>query len=283
MKLLYIQKKILYVTAEIFTNEIINTLRNGRNASIEEFREKYRNVDVLLIDDIQFIAGKEATQEEFFHTFNDLQSKGKQIVLTSDRPPKELDNISERMKSRFVMGLIQKLMLPDYEARLTIVKKRAEQCNLSLDEEVLRYIATNIKSNVRELSGAINKLRMFSLLSKETINVEVAEKELASIITPEKPAKLTIQDVMDIVCERYSVTKELLLSKNKTKEVAFARQIVMYLASELTELSQGDIGSALGGRDHSTIIYGIRCITTKYNEDSDFQKQSILRSISNSI
>lgn len=137
MKLLYIQKKILYVTAEIFTNEIINTLRNGRNASIEEF----------------------------FHTFNDLQSKGKQIVLTSDRPPKELDNISERMKSRFVMGLIQELMLPDYEARLTIVKKRAEQCNLSLDEEVLRYIATNIKSNIRELSGDKSSMTSGTMLS----------------------------------------------------------------------------------------------------------------------
>ena len=259
--------KILYVSSETFTNELIEAIRNGNNTAMTKFREKYRNIDVLLIDDIQFIIGKESTQEEFFHTFNALQTQGKQIILTSDKPPKEMETLEERIRSRFEWGLMADIGVPDYETRMAILRKKAESDNFDIDDEVLSYIANNIKSNVRELEGALNKLLAYNNLVHIPITMDIAEKELSNIITPDKPREITPQLIIEVVSEHYHISVDQMISKTRSSDVAKPRQIAMYLCKNMTESPLDTIGSLLGGRDHSTIIHGIKKVTEEYEKN----------------
>ena len=249
--------KILYVSSETFTNELIEAIRNGNNTAMTKFREKYRNIDVLLIDDIQFIIGKESTQEEFFHTFNELYLAKKQIVISSDKPPKDMETLEERIRSRFECGLTADIGSPDYETRMAILRRKEEMDNFHLDDEILKYIATNIKSNIRELEGALNKLLAYSNLEQTEITMEVAMKELQNIISPDKPREITPQLIIDVVCEHFHITKEQMISKSRSNDIAKPRQIAMYLCKNMTGVSLENIGELLGGRDHSTVIHGI--------------------------
>ena len=266
-------KKVLYVTSEDFLNEVIESIRNNSSGSMSRFRDKYRTVDILLIDDIQFIIGKESTQEEFFHTFNALHSAGKQIVLTSDRPPKEMETLDTRIRSRFEWGLMADVGSPDYETRMAILRRRCEMDRFSLPDEILDYIASNIKSNIRELEGALNKLIAYSNLEKTTITMEIASRELQNIISPDTPREITPQLIIEMVSEHYQISVDQMISKNRSSAVAKPRQIAMYLCKDMTSSPLEAIGSLLGGRDHSTIIHGANKIADEYNSDEELHKQ----------
>ena len=205
--------KVLYVTSEEFTNEVIESIRNGNSSAMTKFRDKYRTVDVLMIDDIQFIIGKESTQEEFFHTFNTLQTQGKQIILTSDKPPKEMETLEERIRSRFEWGLMADIGTPDYETRMAILRKKAETDNFDIDDDILNYIASNISSNIRELEGALNKLLAFHNLEHTHITMDIAERELSNIITPDKPREITAQLIIEVVSEHFHISVDQMISK----------------------------------------------------------------------
>lgn len=248
--------RVLYTTSEAFTNELIESIRNGNSSSMSKFRDKYRNIDVLLIDDIQFIIGKESTQEEFFHTFNHLHSLRKHIIISSDKPPKDIETLEERLRSRFEMGLTADISLPDYETRMAILRKKVELDNFTIDDKVIEYIATNIKSNIRELEGALNKLIALYKLEKKTITVELAEAELKDIISPNTPREVTPQLILDVVAEHFHVSPEDIISSKRQSEIVLPRQIVMYLCRDLGGVSLKNIGKFLGGRDHTTIIHG---------------------------
>lgn len=262
------ESKVLYVSSEKFTNELINSIRDDKN---EEFRQKYRNIDVLLVDDIQFIAGKERTQEEFFHTFNTLYEAKKQIIISSDRPPKEIETLEERLRSRFEWGLIADIQPPDYETRMAILQKRAELEHLDLPNDVIQYVATNIKSNIRELEGGINKIIAYSTLVHKDLTKELAEDALKDLITPEKDKEITVQFILEIVAEHYNINPADIVSKKRPREIAYPRQIVMYLSRTLTELSLPKIGQILGKRDHTTIIHGYEKISKDIQKDSAFK------------
>lgn len=266
-------KKILYVTSEEFLNEVIDSIRNSNNSSsMTKFRDKYRTVDVLMIDDIQFIIGKESTQEEFFHTFNALHSSGKQIVLTSDRPPKDMETLEARIKSRFEWGLMADIGIPDYETRMAILRKKVSKENINIDDDILNYIAENVTSNIRELEGALNKLVAYNNLQGE-VTMEIAVKELQNIITPDKPREITPQLIIEVVAEHYNITVDQMESKNRSNPIAKPRQIAMYLCKEMTQTPLEAIGSFLGGRDHSTIIHGANKIAEEYNTNSELHQQ----------
>lgn len=257
------QTKILYVTSEKFTNELIDAIRNKNNISTTEFREKYRNNDVLLIDDIQFIIGKESTQEEFFHTFNALYESKKQIIISSDKPPKEIETLEERLRSRFEWGLTVDIQSPDYETRMAILRKKEELEGYNIDNEVIKYIATNIKSNIRELEGALTKIIAFSKLDRNReINIDMAEEALKDIISPGGTKKITPEVIIQVVAEHYNLTPLDIQSQKRNKEIVYPRQIVMYLCRTMTDTSLQEIGRALGGRDHTTILHGIEKIST---------------------
>ena len=249
-------KKVLYVTSEVFTNELIDSIRNGNNNSMTAFREKYRNIDVLLIDDVQFIIGKESTQEEFFHTFNALHSTNKQIIISSDRPPKDMETLEARLQSRFEWGLIADISSPDYETRMAILRKKEELDGYNIDDEVIRYIATNIKSNIRELEGALNKLVALSNLEKREINISMAEEVLKDIISPNQKREVTPQVILEVVAEHYGISVSDIIGGKRNAEIVTPRQVVMYLCREITDTPYKAIGILLGNRDHSTIING---------------------------
>jgi chromosomal replication initiator protein len=259
------ESKVLYVSSEKFTNELINSIRDDKN---EEFRQKYRNIDVLLVDDIQFIAGKERTQEEFFHTFNTLYEAKKQIIISSDRPPKEIETLEERLRSRFEWGLIADIQPPDFETRMAILQKRAELEHLNLPNDVIQYVATNIKSNIRELEGGINKIIAYSTLVHKDLTKELAEDALKDLITPEKDKEITPEFILEIVAEHYNLNPADIVSKKRPREIAYPRQIVMYLSRTLTDLSLPKIGQILGKRDHTTIIHGYEKISKDIQKDS---------------
>jgi chromosomal replication initiator protein len=273
--------RVIYVTSEEFTNEVIESIRNGNASSMTKFRDKYRKVDVLMIDDIQFIIGKESTQEEFFHTFNALQTQGKQIILTSDKPPKEMETLEERIRSRFEWGLMADIGAPDYETRMAILRKKAETDNFEVADEILSYIASNIKSNVRELEGALNKLLAYNNLVHLPITMETAEKELSNIITPDQPREITPQLIIEVVSEHYHISVDQMISRTRSSDVAKPRQIAMYLCKNMTECPLDAIGSLLGGRDHSTIIHGIKKITeeSETNENTRNAIETIKKKI----
>ena len=261
--------KVLYVTSEAFTNEVIESIRSGNATSMARLRDKYRTVDVLLIDDIQFIIGKDSTQEEFFHTFNELHSAGKQIVLSSDRPPREMETLDERFRSRFEWGLIADIQIPDYETRMAILQKNAGTCGHHIDDEILDYIATNIKSNVRELEGALNKIIAYSRLNNVEITLESAKEALRDIVYPEGGQIITPNSIAMTVCEHYGVKLADIASKKKNSECVLPRQIIMYLCRTYTDATFDQIAKLLGKKDHSTVIHGDKKISEdlKTNEE----------------
>lgn len=265
--------KMLYVTSEVFTNEVIDCIRSGDASKMTKFREKYRTVDVLLIDDIQFIIGKESTQEEFFHTFNTLHSSGKQIVLTSDKPPKDMETLEERFRSRFEWGLIADIQPPDYETRMAILKKNAEVYKKEIDDEVFQYIANNIKSNIRELEGAFNKILAFSKLNKVDINLSYAEEALKDVIYPDQPKEITPSLIIDVVAEHFGVSPEDITSRKRNSEFVLPRQVVMYLCRELTETPFITIGKLLGKKDHTTVIHGVKKITEELSTNEELKNK----------
>ena len=263
--------KILYVTSEKFTNELIDAIRNKNNITTTEFREKYRNNDVLLIDDIQFIIGKESTQEEFFHTFNTLYESKKQIIISSDKPPKEIETLEERLRSRFEWGLTVDIQSPDYETRMAILRKKEEMEGYNIDNEVIKYIATNIKSNIRELEGALTKIVALSRLNKCDITLGLAEEALKDIISPNAQREVTPNLIIQVVSDHFGITPLDISSQKRTKEIVYPRQIVMYLCRNMTETPLQSIGRILGGRDHTTIIHGSEKIAADMNKDENLK------------
>ncbi len=262
--------KVVYVTSEKFTNELINSIREYRN---EEFRNKYRNVDVLLVDDIQFIAGKEGTQEEFFHTFNALHEANKQIIISSDRPPKEIPTLEDRLRSRFEWGLIADIQAPDLETRIAILRKKANMENIEIDDNVMQYIATKIKSNIRELEGALIRIVAYSSLTNKDITVDLAEEALKDIISNKKPRNITVNLIKEEVSNHFNIKMEDFSSKKRTRVIAYPRQIAMYLTRELTDLSLPKIGDEFGGRDHTTVIHACDKIKNDIESDSEFKEK----------
>lgn len=263
--------KVLYVTSETFTNEVIENIRSGNNMAMSKFREKYRNIDVLLIDDIQFIIGKESTQEEFFHTFNDLHSSGKQVIISSDKPPKEMSTLEDRLKSRFEWGLIADISTPDYETRMAILRKREELDGYKIDDEVIHYIATNVKSNIRELEGALNIVVAFGNLHEREINLEAAKEALKNIISPDEKKIITPELIINTVCEHFHIRKEDILGSKRNSEIVYPRQIAMYLCREMTQTQFKEIGNIMGGRDHSTVIHGYEKISYDVKHSENIQ------------
>ncbi|MDF2610994.1 MAG: chromosomal replication initiator protein DnaA [Lachnospiraceae bacterium] len=262
--------KVMYVTSEKFTNELIESIRNV-NTTPTEFREKYRNIDVLLIDDIQFIIGKESTQEEFFHTFNTLHESKKQIIISSDKPPKDINTLEERLRSRFEWGLTVDIQPPDYETRMAILKKKEELDGLQIDNDVMKYIATNVKSNIRELEGALTKIVALSRLKKKEVNVTLAEEALKDLISPDDKKQVTPELIIDVISEHFNITSNDIYSINKSRNIAFPRQVAMYMCRKLTELSLSDIGKLMGNRDHTTVLHGIDKIETNMKKDTTMQ------------
>ncbi|GGL57888.1 chromosomal replication initiator protein DnaA [Sporolactobacillus putidus] len=262
--------RVVYLSSEKFTNEFINSIRDNKTV---EFRNKYRSVDVLLIDDIQFLAGKEQTQEEFFHTFNALHEEYKQIVISSDRPPKEIPTLEDRLRSRFEWGLITDITPPDLETRIAILRKKAKAEGLDIPNEVMIYIANQIDTNIRELEGALIRVIAFSSLNNQDINVDLAAEALKDIIPSSKPKTITIQDIQMTVGEEYGLKLEDFSAKKRTKSIAFPRQIAMYLARELTDYSLPKIGEEFGGRDHTTVIHAHEKITKQLASDRELQQK----------
>ena len=268
------KKKVLYVTSETFTNELIDALRNGKTAGNESamlnFRDKYRNIDVLLIDDIQFIIGKESTQEEFFHTFNHLHTLGKQIIISSDKPPKDIETLESRLRTRFEWGLIADISSPDYETRMAILRKKEELDGLEkyhIPDEVMQYIANNIKSNIRELEGSLNKLIALSNLENKPIDIPLAAEALKDMISPDDTRAVSPELIMDVVSEHFNVPVAELKGKKRNAEIVLPRQIVMYLCRNMTDTPLKSIGALLGGKDHASISHGVRKIENDLKTD----------------
>ncbi|WHY67138.1 chromosomal replication initiator protein DnaA [Neobacillus sp. SuZ13] len=262
--------KVVYLSSEKFTNEFINSIRDNK---AENFRNKYRNVDILLIDDIQFLAGKESTQEEFFHTFNALHEESKQIIISSDRPPREIPTLEDRLRSRFEWGLITDITPPDLETRIAILRKKAKAEGLDIPNEVMLYIANQIDSNIRELEGALIRVVAYSSLINKDINADLAAEALKDIIPSSKPKVITILDIQKTVGELFSIKLEDFKAKKRTKSLAFPRQIAMYLSRELTDYSLPKIGEEFGGRDHTTVIHAHEKISKLLQTDAQLQRQ----------
>lgn len=259
-------KRILYVTSEQFTNEFIASIQTNRN---EEFRRKYRSQDLLLIDDIQFIADKESTMDEFFHTFNELHGRDKQIVLTSDKPPKDIQKLEQRLISRFAWGLVVDIQAPDLETRIAILRNKAQSDGFDVPDEVINYIATHVKSNIRELEGALSRVTAYSKLTTGVVSEETAAYVLKDIYENNKPVQITVSHIKEIVAENYNITVEQMDSKKRSRPLAYPRQIAMYLTRELTELSLPKIGQEFGGRDHSTVIHACDKIRSDIEKDTE--------------
>ena len=250
--------KIVYVTSEMFTNELVNAIKSGNNI---DFRTRYRNADVLIIDDIQFIAGKDATEEEMFHTFNTLREAQKQIVLTSDKPPKEMKQLAERLRSRFEWGLIADIQPPDLETRIAILQKKAEAEHVdSIPDDVMEFIATNSENNIRELEGSLTRVLAYSRLSRQPITMDLVHEALKDMLGKVE-RRVTPEGIMRLVCERYGISMDDFLSRKRNQEIAYPRKIAMYLVREMTDISLSSIGEAFGGRDHTTVLHAWRTIS----------------------
>ena len=275
--------RVLYVTSEQFTNEVIESIRSGNAAAMTNLRDKYRTVDVLMIDDIQFIIGKESTQEEFFHTFNVLHSARKQIILSSDKPPKDMETLEERFRSRFEWGLIADIQIPDYETRMAILRKNAENFDKKINDEILDYIATNIKSNIRELEGAFNKIVAFIRLNKVSeMTMEMAEDALKDIINPGQPRTITPALILETVAEHYNISPDDITSRKRNGELIQPRHVVMYLCRNLIDIPFTNIARLLNKKDHTTIIHGVNKITEDMEKDVDLRnKIEVIRKILN--
>ncbi|HZW83142.1 MAG TPA: chromosomal replication initiator protein DnaA [Candidatus Deferrimicrobium sp.] len=260
--------RVLYVSSEKFTNELINAIRDDKNV---DFRNRYRNIDVLLVDDIQFVAGKERTQEEFFHTFNALYEANKQLILSSDRPPKEIPTLEDRLRSRFEWGLITDIQAPDLETRIAILRKKAKLEDLEVPNEVMVYIADKIQSNIRELEGALIRVVAYSSLTSNEITTELAAEALKDILPSAKPRQISINLIQQVVAEYYSIPLSDFKAKKRTRAVAFPRQIAMYLSRELTDFSLPKIGEEFGGRDHTTVIHAHEKILNDSKKDPNLE------------
>jgi len=271
--------KVLYCSSEDFTNELITSIRQNRN---QEFRDKYRDIDVLLIDDIQFLTDKEGTQEEFFHTFNALYNANKQIVISSDMPPRDLETLEARLKSRFAWGIIVDITLPDFETRCAILEKKAEMDNVSVPKEIINYIAKNVISSIRDLEGALNKVIAYSTLSGGIITYEGAQTALKDILHPNEKPVITVEFIQHIVANHYGVTHADLCGTKRTQSIAFPRQIAMYLCHKLiSATSLPKIGKAFGGKDHSTIIHACKKIHDLY--ETDIETRNVLTELESKI
>jgi chromosomal replication initiator protein len=257
--------KVLYISSEKFTNELINSIRD---ANPESFRQKYRNIDVLLVDDIQFLSKKEHTQEEFFHTFNTLHEANKQIIISSDRPPREIQTLEDRLRSRFEWGLITDIQPPDLETRIAILRKKALLENLNVPNDVMVFIASRIDNNIRELEGALIRVMAYASLSNAPITLDLATEALKDIIPNGRPKQITMELIQEIVSSYFKIKIDDLLAKKRTRNVAFPRQIAMYLCRELTDTSLPRIGEMFGGRDHTTVIHAHDKISRERSEDS---------------
>jgi len=260
---------VLYLSSEKFTNEFINAIMDNKTAN---FRNKYRNVDILLIDDIQFLAGKEQTQEEFFHTFNALHEENKQIIISSDRPPKEIPTLEDRLRSRFEWGLITDITPPDLETRIAILSKKAKADGLDIPNEVMLYIANQIDTNIRELEGALIRVVAYSSLVNKDIDAQLAADALKDIIPNRRPKKVTVQAIQEIVADVYHINLEDFAARKRTHSIAFPRQIAMYLSRRLTDLSLPKIGEKFGGRDHTTVIHAYDKIEELLKQDKELQE-----------
>lgn len=270
---------VLYVSSEQFTNEVVSAIRHEK---MSELKEKYRNLDLLLLDDVQFIANKTATQEEFFYTFNALYEKQKQIVISCDRPPKEISDVTDRLRSRFNMGLIADIQPPDIETKIAIIYKKAEMMGKKIPEDVIYYLASKIKSNIRELEGSLIRIAAQSSLTGEVINVETTKKILKDIIhDDERP--ITIESIQKIVCDFYNLKMADIKARKRTKEIALPRQVAMYIGKQTTDLSLNDIGKAFGGKDHATVIYACKQIEGRRAKDETFNRmiENLLQKIKN--
>jgi chromosomal replication initiator protein len=264
--------KVLYTSSEKFTNELINAIKDDRN---EEFRNKYRSIDVLLIDDIQFIAGKERTQQEFFHTFNALYELNKQIVVTSDKPPKEIQTLEERLRSRFEWGLIADIQAPDTETRIAILRKKSQMERYDIPNDVLFYIADNIDSNIRELEGALNRVIAYSSLTGSAISLELAQECLKQIISGIGTANVSPESIMKVVSRYYDVAPDQMLSQRRSRDIAFPRQVAMYLCRDLTGMSLPRIGQFFGGRDHTTVMHACEKINEELDKNAELKRATM--------
>ena len=264
--------KVVYVTSERFTNDMINSLRDN-NSDMKTFRHRYREVDVLLIDDVQFIEGKEGTQEEIFHTFEDLYQNNKQIILTSDRKPKDLITLADRLRSRFEWGITIDINMPDYETRMAILKKKAESRNTYIPEDVLSYIAERINSNIRELEGALLKIISLAGISRKNIDIKLAEEALRSILPDEGIIKITSQKILESVSAYYNVSVDEIIGQSKRQNIVMPRQIAMYLCHEMTNMNYKMIGTALGNRDRTTAIHGVDKIMEMIEKDNNLKSE----------
>ena len=251
---------VLYVTSEAFTNELIEAIRNSNNVAMTKFREKYRSIDVLLIDDVQFIIGKESTQEEFFHTFNALHSAKKQIIISSDKPPKDMDVLEDRIRSRFEWGLVADITSPDYETRMAILRKKEEIDGYCISNDVIEYIAKNVKSNIRELEGSLNKLMALANLENREIDVELAEQVLKDIISPYDKKKVTPEYIISVVADYFGITKADICGTKRNSKIVRPRQIAMYLCRDMTSIPLTTIGKIMGNKDHTTVLHGFEKI-----------------------
>ncbi len=259
----YPEKKLLYITSENFTNELITAIQQGRNT---EFRYRFRNVDILMVDDIQFIAGRDATQEEFFHTFNTLHTAGKQIILTSDRPPQEIAKLEERLSSRFAWGLIVDIKKPDIETRIAILREKVRQEHMNVPDDVLELIATHVSSNIRELEGSLIRLNAYAQLVNKPVTVEVCQEALREVLVQPKARQITAQVVMQTVSDYYDITVDDLIKQSRRREITVPRQIAMYLTRELTTMSLPQIGQSFGNRDHSTVLHACKQVESNIRE-----------------
>ena len=257
--------RVLYISSEKFTNELINSIRDGNP---ESFRQKYRNIDVLLVDDIQFLSKKEHTQEEFFHTFNTLHNANKQIIISSDRPPREIQTLEDRLRSRFEWGLITDIQAPDLETRIAILRKKALLENLTVPNDVMLFIASRIDNNIRELEGALIRVMAYASLTNQVVTNELVSEALKDVFPHGKTKEITLELIQEIVSSYFKIKMEDLLAKKRTRNLAFPRQIAMYLSRELTDTSLPRIGELFGGRDHTTVIHAHDKIARERNEDN---------------
>lgn len=254
----------LYIKGDDFTNELIDSIR--RNSTLE-FHQKYRKTDILLVDDIQFIAGKDSTQEEFFHTFNSLYEAKKQIVLTSDRPPKEIQTLEDRLRTRFEWGLIADIQPPDFETRIAIVKRKAEMLDIKMPADVCDYLAKHLKTNIRQLEGAVKKMKAYNLLGGEPMGLQTAQAAISDILNNDQPPPVTVEKIIDEVARTFGVSSEDIRSSKRSSAVSNARQLSMFVVREITQMSLSSIGDEFGGRDHSTIVYAIQQAEKTINKD----------------
>ncbi len=274
----YPEKRLLYTTSENFTNELISAIQQNRNT---EFRNRFRNVDVLMVDDIQFIAGRDSTQEEFFHTFNALHTAGKQIILTSDKPPQEIARLEERLSSRFAWGLIADITRPDIETRIAILREKARQDHANVGDDVMEMIAANVENNIRELEGSLTRLVAYANLVGQPVTAELCQDALRDIFVKPKARSITADVIMQTVSSYYGITVQDLISTTRRREIAVPRQIAIYLTREMTTMSLPQIGQAFGGRDHSTVLHSWNAITSSVKSSSGMA--SVVNDIKNLI